>query len=129
ARAVIERELARIFLYPKMPAANVDVPRRRPRLFGFGQSQASSPASLETPAQRELRVVAEWGKQAEMPNSPLDEACFDALHRISTAVLGRHGRLFGDIALLTEIAVTLVCNSYGSEVIGEALAPFIKEAV
>jgi hypothetical protein len=84
---------------------------------------------LETPEERELRIVAEWGKQAEMPKSPLDEACFDALHKISRGILSRHGRLFGDIALLTELAITLVCNAYGSEAIGEAVAPFIKEAV
>jgi hypothetical protein len=129
ARRVIEQELAKIFLYPKNPVANVNPPHRRRRLFGFGKSQASSPASLETPEERELRIVAEWGKQTEIPKSHLDEACFDALHKISTGVLSRHGRLLGDIALLTEIAVTLVCNAYGSEVIGEALAPLIKEAV
>jgi hypothetical protein len=31
--------------------------------------------------------------------------------------------------LLTELAVTLVCNDYGSEVVGEAIDPFFQEAV
>jgi hypothetical protein len=43
--------------------------------------------------------------------------------------MNRRGRLFGDNALLTELAVTLVCNDYGSEVIGDAIAPYIHEAV
>jgi hypothetical protein len=43
--------------------------------------------------------------------------------------MSRRGRLFGDNALLTELAVTLVCNEYGSEVIGDAIAPFFQEAV
>jgi hypothetical protein len=129
ALAVIERELAKIFYDPKKSVANVNVSHGRRRLFGFGKRQTSSSASLETPEERELRIVAEWGKQAEMPKSPLDEACFDALHKISRGILSRHGRLFGDIALLTELAITLVCNAYGSEAIGEAVALFIKEAV
>jgi hypothetical protein len=129
ALAVIERELAKIFSDPKKSVANVNLSHGRRRLFGFGKRQTSSSASLETPEERELRIVAEWGKQAEMPKSPLDEACFDALHKISRGILSRHGRLFGDIALLTELAITLVCNAYGSEAIGEAVAPFIKEAV
>ncbi len=129
ALAVIERELAKIFSDPKKSVANVNVSHGRRRLFGFGKRQTSSSASLETPEERELRIVAEWGKQAEMPKSPLDEACFDALHKISRGILSRHGRLFGHIALLTELAITLVCNAYGSEAIGEAIAPFIKEAV
>jgi hypothetical protein len=106
ALAVIERELAKIFYDPKKSVANVNVSHGRRRLFGFGKRQTSSSASLETPEERELRIVAEWGKQAEMPKSPLDEACFDALHKISRGILSRHGRLFGDIALLTELAIT-----------------------
>ena len=129
AQPLIERELAKIFAHPKKSVTNVNVSHGRPRLFGFGKPRTSSSAPFETPAERELRIVAEWGKQAEMPKPPLDEACFDALYKTSTGVLSRHGRLFGDIALLTEIAITLVCNAYGSEVIGEAVDPFIKEAV
>jgi hypothetical protein len=48
---------------------------------------------------------------------------------MATGALTRHGRLFSNAPLLTEIAVTLVCNAYGSQVIGEAVTPFIKEAV
>ena len=129
ALAVIEQEIEKVFSDPKKSVANVDVSHRRRRLFSFGKRQTSLSASLESPEERELRIVAEWGKQAEMPKSPLDEACFDALHKISRGILNRHGRLFGDTALLTELAITLVCNAYGSEAIGEAVAPFFKEAV
>ena len=68
-------------------------------------------------------------KKSETADNRLDEACFDALNRIATAVMARHSRLFGDNALLTELAVTLVCNDYGSEVISDAIAPFFQEAV
>jgi hypothetical protein len=129
ALVVIERELARISSRPTKPPANANVRAGRFRLFGFSKPQAASPALLETPEERELRIVAEWGKQAETSKPPLDAACFDALHRIATGVLTRHGRLFSNAPLLAEIAVILVCNAYGSEVIGEALAPVIKEAV
>ncbi len=40
----------------------------------------------------------------------------------------KRGRLYGDTDLLTELAVTLVCNDYGSEVIGEAIQPIFQEA-
>src|SRR6476659_3356458 len=103
ALAVIERELAKIFPDPKKLVGNVNVPHGRRRLFGFAKPQTLSSASLETRAECELRIVAEWGKQADVPSSPLDEACFTALHKISTGVLCRHGSLFVDIALPTEI--------------------------
>jgi hypothetical protein len=34
----------------------------------------------------------------------------------------------GDNELLRELAVTLLCNDFGSEVIGEAILPFVQEA-
>jgi hypothetical protein len=50
------------------------------------------------------------------------------LSRIATAVTARRGRLFADKELLTDLAVRLVCNDFGSEAIGEAIAPLIQEA-
>jgi hypothetical protein len=35
----------------------------------------------------------------------------------------------GDTDLLKELAVTLLCNDLGSEVIGEAILPFVQEAI
>ena len=86
-------------------------------------------APIETGAERDRRIVSEWRKKSETADNRLDEACCDALNRVATAVMSRRGRLFGDNALLTELAVTLVCNEYGSEVIGDAIAPFFQEAV
>jgi len=54
--------------------------------------------------------------------------CFRALSRIATAVTARRGRLFADKELLTDLAVRLVCNDFGSEAIGDAIAPLIQEA-
>jgi hypothetical protein len=84
---------------------------------------------METAAERDQRIISEWRKKSESADNRLNEACFDALNRIATGVMARHSRLFGDNALLTELAVTLVCNDYGSEVIGDAIAPFFHEAV
>jgi hypothetical protein len=84
---------------------------------------------METAVERDRRIISEWQKKSATADTRLDEACFDALDRIGTAVVSRRGRLFGDNALLTELAVTLVCNDYGSEVIGDAIIPYIQEAV
>jgi hypothetical protein len=44
-------------------------------------------------------------------------------------VMSQRGQLLGGNELLKELAVTLLCNDFGSEVIGEAILPFIREAV
>ncbi len=54
---------------------------------------------------------------------------YDALALIANALIIRHGRIVGDQALLTSLATGLVCNRHGSEVIGEMITPFIREAV
>ncbi len=122
----IEREFGSL-LSPPNKLSNARVAPAPWRLFGLRKPEGSS-LSVETAAERELRVLAGWAKQAETANSPLDEACFQALHKIATGVLGRHGRVIGNAGLLADLALTLVCNGYGSEVIGEAVAPFIAEA-
>ena len=126
ASLMIERELAKAFVDPR-PAVEADGGWRR--LFAFGTPKKRPLFPMETAAERDRRIVSEWRKKSETANNRLNEACFDALNRIATVVMSWHGRLFGDNALLTELAVTLVCNNYGSEVIGNAIVPFIQEAV
>ncbi len=128
ASALIERELAKAFAAPK-PAAEPEETNWLRRLFPVERTARRQLRPLETPAERDRRIVSDWRKKSGKAGNRLEQACFDALCRIATAVMSRRGRLFGDNALLTELAVTLVCNDYGSEVIGDAILPYFQEAV
>ncbi|HZD90863.1 MAG TPA: hypothetical protein VE224_12230 [Pseudolabrys sp.] len=96
--------------------------------FGFGSQKPAPGAPLENPETRDRHLAAEWRKRSKSAADPLDESCLHALAAVADAVIGRHGRLYGGAELLTEIAVTLVCNDYGSEVIGEAIHPYVLQA-
>ena len=128
ASGKIGRELAEAFAAPK-PAVEADRENWLRRLFAVERPTKRPPQPIATAAERDRRIVSEWRRKSETAVTRLDEACFDALNRIGTAVMSKRGRLFGDNALLTELAVTLVCNDYGSEVIGAAVVPFFQEAV
>jgi len=128
ASAKIERELEKRFADSK-PAVEPAEGGRWRRLFASGKPPKKPSKPVETPAEHDRRIVSEWSKKSEAADNRLDESCFDALNRIATGVMNRRGRLFGDNALLTELAVTLVCNDYGSEVIGDAILPFVQEAL
>jgi len=128
ACAMIERELAKAFADPR-PAVEADGVSRWRRPFAFGKPKKRPVQPLETAAERDRRIVSEWRGKSETADNRLDQACFDALNRIATGVVNRRGRLFGDNALLMKLAVTLVCNDYGSEVIGDTIVPFFQEAV
>ena len=128
ASVMIEWELAKAFAAPR-PAVEDRGSRWRRRLFALGKAKKRPRFPIETAAERDRRIVSEWRKKTETANDRLDEACFDALNRIATGVMNRHGRVRGDNALLRELAVTFVCNEYGSEAIGNAIVPFFQEAV
>lgn len=128
AAAKIERELSRALA--GSPSRVEAAPRRGWwRFFGRGKAPKRSLQAVEAPAARDRRVAAEWWRKSAAAIHGLDEACFDALGKVATGVMSRHGRLVGDQALITELAVTLVCNNYGSEVIGDAIASHFQEAV
>jgi hypothetical protein len=128
ASAAIEKELAASLFANPVPAVNGDREGRRGSLFGFGRAKQQPTIPVQMPEQREQEIISGWSKKAETAGCRLDRSCFAALSRIATAITSRRGRLLGDQELLTKLAATRVCNDYGSEVIGEAIAPYFLEA-
>jgi hypothetical protein len=128
ASAVVERELAIAFAEPKM-AVGTDQSGDWRRLFAFGKSRKPAPKPAESVAERDQRILSQWSKKSQSTEDRLEQACFAALYEVATAVISRQGRLSGDHALLSELALILVCNDYGSSVIGDAILPFVQEAV
>ena len=127
ASGIIERELANAFAEQKTAVRSDQADDWR-RMFAFGMARKPTPKPPETIADRDQRILSEWQKKSQDTEDGLEAACFAALYKIATAVMSQHGRLFSDHALLTELALTLVCNDHGSKVIGEAILPFVQEA-
>jgi len=125
ANEMIERELINVSAPPKTPLV---VNKPSLWLFDF-QKKAPSSQPLETVVQRDQRIISAWRQKADKADDRLKAGCFAALHRVATAVVSQRGRLLGDRELLRELAVTLLCNDFGSEVIGEAILAFVQEAV
>jgi len=126
ASEIIECELINVSARPRIPVVVND---RSRWLFGFNKSSPRPLQPLETAVQRDQRIISTWRQKSQETGDRLNAACFAALDRVATAVISHRGRLFGDNELLRELAVTLLCNDYGSELVGEAIRPFIEEAV
>jgi hypothetical protein len=125
ASEIIERELINLSARSKTVVVNA----RSRWLFAFKKSTPHLSQPLETAVQRDQRIISAWRQKSDKTDDRLNAACFAALHRVATAVISHRGRLLGDNKLLREIAITLLCNDFGSQVIGEAIFPFIQEAV
>ena len=124
---IIVSELEGALTRPKA-ASDINQPGRSRYLSVFN-SRKSPPQPLETIAERDQRIVSEWRKKSKQSDNRLTTRCFAALHRVATAIISKHGHLLGDNALLEDLALTLVCNDFGSEVIGQAILTFIQKAV
>jgi len=127
ASVIIAAELANAF-QPKIPVTADESGHSR-WLFGFNKPKKSPPPPSETVAESDQRIVSVWLEQSHKTGDRLQASCCAALHRVATAIISRHGRLLGDQALPGELALTLLCNDFGSEAIGEAILPFVQEAV
>lgn len=126
ASALIAQELANSFAPGPAPAADAERGSRWPFSIKPSKQPLPPPESAE---QRDRRIILAWSKKAQAADDRLAQSCFTALSRIATAIAARRGRLLGDKDLLTDLAVTLVCNDYGSEAVGAAIDPLIQKAV
>jgi hypothetical protein len=126
--SIIARELDTALARPKAAAVAEQGGRSR---WPFSLAKARQPPQpiSETAAERDQRIVSGWQDKSQEVHDGLRAACFAALHRIAAAIVARHGQLLGDKVLLGELAVTLLSNNFGSETIGEAILPFVQEAV
>lgn len=125
AAAIIERRLS-AGLPPPLPQA-APTGGRLARLFrpSPGSVPQNAPQNIED---AERRMAAEWRRAADQADGKLEKTALLMLIRVADSIRGRHGRLRGDTALLTMLAVNLTCNDHGSEMIGDMIEPHIRRA-
>jgi hypothetical protein len=112
------------------------VSETRPRSNGFSLARlfAKKTVSNIKPAtesleQRHQRILADWKQRAANDTDELCSAVFSALAHIANALFIKHGRILGDKDLLASLVTGIVCNQYGSEIIGEMISAPIRQAV
>lgn len=91
-------------------------------------SRLTGSAKPHSPATQSDRL-GQWQALRADAEAPLEIAVLDALIKTTTSISAKHGRLLGDQALLKTVALTFVMNSYGSERIGEWIAPLVEQAI
>ncbi|HUJ87258.1 MAG TPA: hypothetical protein VLX30_10450 [Burkholderiales bacterium] len=85
-------------------------------------------AGAELGAAFAARALADWEGRAAGERDATARAALRAVARVAGAVCARHGRLWGEPALLSKLAVRLACNAYGSVAIGQLIEPLVAEA-
>ena len=96
--------------------------------LGFKSASVERVDKKESREELLLRVMATWQQEIESSQNALSQACFRGLHKITSALYAKHGDLRADQHLLTRLVTDRVMNSYGSEMIGGLIEPFIEQA-
>jgi hypothetical protein len=118
----VERELGALLAAPALVA-----PPRSTRFALFGRRRAD-PVPIEDAAAREARVVASWEKRLAETGDAVERAVYRALLRVTSALIVRHGRAWGDARLLARLATDIACNDAGADAIGARIAPIVAHA-
>ncbi len=97
------------------------------KLFGKKTARPRT-ASPETQEQRHQRFLAQWKQKAEAGDDALARSVYAALATVANALIMKHNRIVGDRQLICSLVTGFVCNQYGSETIGDLIAPLIEDA-
>jgi len=120
-------------LHPREAAEETQPPRRGwlSRLFSPSPAPGKSHPrqSDESVADRDCRIISEYKAAGQSAGDALEGAVYRSLHRILGALVGRHGRICGEPALLTRMTSHLVANGLGGREIGARITPWIEAAI
>lgn len=96
---------------------------------GFFAKLLGRKAAVSTTEQPEILALADWKAAIATCKDPLEAACLKSLLTVVGGMVGQRGRLFADKDMICRFAGNMVCNSYGSERVGEWIEPMIAKAV
>jgi len=123
---VIATELALLYPAPSQIAA----PPRSPvgRLRSLFHRARPDETTTDAGALAESAVIAAWEANARSGHDPVRAAACRALARVASALVARHGQVWGDRDTIAAVALDLACNAHGSEVVGRLVDPLLKMA-
>ena len=125
--AIIGEELADPSRHPSagpVPAAKGPAAR----LFDRFARRRVAAAIVEPDLPAEQRWLAQWERTARTTADPARKAACGALRRVVSALVIRHGGLWGDRALTASIATDIAFNALAGERIGGLLEPVLRRA-
>ncbi|HXZ93013.1 MAG TPA: hypothetical protein VEG36_09045 [Burkholderiales bacterium] len=119
-RAMTSNILAR-YIEPRMAELE--------RAYAQLEREVAALAASEFAAVFAARSIEGLEARAAAEGRPLARAALRAVARVAGAVCARHGRLWGEPALLARIATRLAMNEHGSVALGRQIEPLLAEAV
>ncbi len=104
----------------QVESAYVAVRQKTLKAVTQGIDAAASSSKPET-------LIAAWNKVAHGTGDSTQKSIHRALARVASALIVRHGRLWGPRELLAALVTDMACNEAGSDAIGTLIEPWVLE--
>lgn len=98
------------------------------RLIGWPRTGSAASERPQQGRSREEDLARRWQAAATATDDPIEVAAYESLQRILATIVGKRGRLVGDVELLSGLAVRDFSNAYGSKFIGDRLTELVRSA-
>jgi len=125
--ALIARELAALYEAPATEASAKRSQRAGPFAF-LARRRRAPERRTDAGVNRELRMAAEWEAKTHAVAGGLEASAYRALARVLSAVLVRHGRLWGSREMIAALATDIACNAHAGDEIGRLMEPWLIDA-
>lgn len=91
--------------------------------------RAHAPAVVTgSDARDPLQLIATWGAKAHSLPAGAEQAAYRALSTVVSALLIRHGSVWGSRQLIASLVTDMACNHFGSDEIGRLIEPWMIHA-
>jgi hypothetical protein len=122
--SVLDSELTRLFA----PSTS-SLGRAGKRLWSLWGNTADAVPAHGGGRPHERTLVAQWEAEARSADDPGRRGALRALAKAVSALLVRHGRVWGGRDLVASMATDLACNDCGSDEIGRLIEPLMLAEV
>ena len=91
--------------------------------------RARAPAAVADSDVRDPgQLIATWGAKAHSLPAGAEQAAYRALSTVVSALLIRHGSVWGSRQLIASLVTDMACNHFGSDEIGRLIEPWMTHA-
>ena len=91
--------------------------------------RARAPAAVADSDVRDPgQLIATWGAKAHSLPDGAEQAAYRALSTVVSALLIRHGSVWGSRQLIASLVTDMACNHFGSDEIGRLIEPWMTHA-
>ncbi|HMI13862.1 MAG TPA: hypothetical protein VK567_20200, partial [Bradyrhizobium sp.] len=121
---IIENELTSFFAAATADSAPASQVPKREWLSFFRRGRANAEVA-DSGIRDQGKLIAAWETKAHSSGHGAEEAAYRALSKVVSALLIRHGGIWGSRELIASLVTDIACNHFGSEEIGRLIEPWL----